>query len=116
MSLAKIRNELEETIRQSRAMADAVNDALTVLLDDSTDLDARRAEISRHIIVGLQAQDRLEQRCTNIERVLDYMANAQSLSLEEDNALWSTLSLDELANPNVTGKSAEEHAGEVELF
>lgn len=116
MALDKLRKELEETIRQSRAMAEGVNEALTVLMDKAADLQGRRSEIANHIMIALQAQDRLEQRCANIEMVLDTLDLCPTCSSHNNDEIWGKLTLDELSRPDIDGRTATEHSGEVELF
>lgn len=114
MALDKLRVELRETVNQSRNLADSIDGALVLLLDETQDISEIRAEICNKIIVGLQAQDRLEQRCKSIEQIIDLMSEA-STQIAHATEAWSRLSLDELANPEMSGKGTTQ-SGEIEFF
>lgn len=115
MPLARLRKELKETVRQSREMAEAIDGVLSLLLSNHDNVDAMRQDMSERIIVGLQAQDRLEQRCRNIEKIIDVLDQTHSFNAADSQKAWATLELDELSKPELSGKGTE-HAGEVEFF
>lgn len=115
MALEKLRVELRETIKQSRSMAESVDEALMLLMDETQDLTEVRSQICNKIIIGLQAQDRLEQRCKNIEQIIDVLSENKNLQSADAKAVWSNLSLDELSKPELSGKGAA-HSGEIEFF
>ncbi|MCB9992354.1 MAG: hypothetical protein H6873_01720 [Hyphomicrobiaceae bacterium] len=115
MPLARLRKELTETIRQSREMAEAIDTVLTLLLEDPDGSETTRKQMSDRIIVGLQAQDRLEQRCRNIEKIIDLLERSHSFKAVDNETAWAALALDELAKPELSGKGTE-HSGEVEFF
>lgn len=115
MALNKLRVELRETINQSRAMAESIDGALMLLMDDKQDLSKIRAEICNKIIVGLQAQDRLEQRCQNIEKIINVLMESENPATADAKQVWASLTLDELSKPELSGKGAT-HSGEIEFF
>ncbi|HHB83415.1 MAG TPA: hypothetical protein ENK61_08110 [Devosia sp.] len=117
MAIQKLAVELDETIRQTRELVTSVNDALDVLMSkELSDLNARTTAINQ-IIIGLQAQDRIEQRCTNISQAIE---NLKKCTIEFDESkcadVWKNLSLDELSKPEMSGISARIPHGEVDLF
>ncbi|MCB1516606.1 MAG: hypothetical protein KDJ19_03175 [Hyphomicrobiaceae bacterium] len=115
MPLTRLRTELKETVRQSREMAEAIDAVLTMLLSDPGNNEQTRQSMSERIIVGLQAQDRLEQRCRNIEKIIDLLDQTHSLNVADSQKAWATLELDELSKPELSGKGTE-HSGEIEFF
>lgn len=117
MALQKLAIELEETVRQTRQMADEVNDALNLLMESDGECETVRAEAATRIIVALQAQDRIEQRCVNIQGLVAHMLERAS-EVDETlfNDIWQGLTLDELAKPELSGAAAKLPHGEPELF
>lgn len=117
MALRKLANELEETVRQTRQMADEINEALTMLTESHEECEDVRASVATRIIIALQAQDRIEQRCVNILQFVDKMLDR---SEQIDEALfadvWTNLTMDELSKPELSGAAARIPHGEVELF
>lgn len=116
MALQKLKKELQETIRQSREMSEAISSALTLLNDPNFDRQDSLAQINERIIVGLQAQDRLEQRCANIERAINHIDMCPTCENQNSDAFWNVLSLDELANPDWDKEKVMAQSGEVDLF
>lgn len=117
MAIQKLAVELDETIRQTRELVDSVTDALNVLMNkELSDKDARTTAINQ-IITGLQAQDRIEQRCTNITQAIEKLSQC-TLKFDESKCAdaWQSLSLDELSKPEMSGISARIPHGEVDLF
>lgn len=116
MSLAKLAIELEETSRQTAEMVDRVNDGLAVLMDDATGCKVAREEAIRKIIVGLQMQDRIQQRCDNMagaaRRMAEMVEVADRVEAED---VWAGLTLDELRKPNLSGV-AQRNSDDIELF
>lgn len=117
MALQKLANELEETVRQTRQMAEEVNEALMLLMESAKSSEQVRAEAATRIIVALQAQDRIEQRCVNIQTVISHMLE-RSTSVDERQYrdVWRSLTLDELSKPELSGAAAKLPHGEPELF
>jgi hypothetical protein len=117
MSLQKLARELDETARQSAAMVEGVSLALEVLADKNRPRDAARQEAVSIIISALQGQDRIEQRCQNMALAVRQFAllppDAPESVYEE---IWSSLVLDELRVPALSGVAAYGKHGEAELF
>lgn len=117
MSLHRLARELDETARQTASMVDGVTQALQLLSDRSVDPDFARAEAVRMIVHALQGQDRIEQRCRNMALATRQFAllppNTPPEVYEE---IWSTLVLDELRVPALSGSAAHGVHGEAELF
>lgn len=113
MAVQKLALELEETIRQTRELVTSINEALNMLMDkESSDANARN-NATTQIMIGLQAQDRIEQRCANITQVIEKMGNEQTSDCSK---IWESLTLDELAKPEMSGVSARITHGDVDLF
>ncbi len=117
MTLNKLAIELDETIRQTRQMVADLNDALTALLDSELSASQARTEATQRMLIGLQAQDRIEQRCSNINTVL-YEMSKRDAAFDETRSdeIWQKLSLDELSKPELSGVSAQVSNGDVDLF
>jgi len=117
MAAAKLATELDETIRQTREMVSDLNDALIALLDTALSDAEARLEATQRMLVGLQAQDRIEQRCTNINSAIDQMRRiGTNFSEQKSNEVWKSLTLDELANPQMSGVSKRVSNGDVDMF
>ncbi len=117
MTLNKLAIELDETIRQTRQMVADLNDALTALLDSELSATQARLEATQRMLVGLQAQDRIEQRCSNINTVLYQMSKSEPAFDEaKSDEIWKSLSLDELSKPELSGVSAQVSNGDIDLF
>lgn len=117
MALQKLATELEETVRQTRQMADEVNGALNLLMESKATCETVRSDAAMRIIVALQAQDRIEQRCVNIQSVIRQMlerAGSVDEALFAD--IWRGLTLDELSKPELSGSASKLPHGEPELF
>lgn len=117
MALNKLARELEETIRQTRGLATDMQAVLSALTDaDLSPLESQQLAIQK-LVVGLQAQDRIEQRCTNIEKVIEQMISIDRTAGNGEYAdIWKTLTLDELSKPELSGVSARVSHGDVDLF
>lgn len=117
MSLQKLARELDETARQSAAMVEGVAFALEVLADKSRSSEETRREAVSMIVSALQGQDRIEQRCQNMALAVRQFAllppTAPESVYEE---IWSSLVLDELRLPALSGTAAHGVHGEAELF
>lgn len=117
MTLVKLATELDETIRQTRQMVADLNDALTALLDTELSPAQARLEATQRMLIGLQAQDRIEQRCSNINSVIYQMRQSESAFNEDrSDEIWQSLSLDELSKPELSGVCAQVSNGDVDLF
>lgn len=117
MSLVRLTKELEETARQSGEMAEGITHALTLLSADTNNSSEVRQEAIQQIIVALQAQDRIEQRCMNmIEAVRNLVALDTSIDHAGFDNIWAHLTLDELRVPELSGVAARADSGDVDLF
>lgn len=117
MSLQKLARELDETARQTAGMVEGITQALELLADRSIAGDVARRKAVTMIVSALQGQDRIEQRCQNMALAVRQFAllspNAPDSVYEE---IWSSLVLDELRVPALSGIAAHSSRGEVELF
>jgi len=117
MSLEKLAKELEETARQTSEMVDGISSAIAVMHDAKSTCEAARKSAVRDIVVALQAQDRIEQRCTNMAKaVRQLIASDTSINHSGFDEIWAHLTLDELAVPELSGVAARVQNGEVDLF
>jgi len=117
MSLERLARELDETARQTAELANGVSEALQTLADSNLS-EAERCELaSSQIINALQGQDRIEQRCRNMaDAVRNLVASDRSIDHPRFDEIWSRLTLDELAVPELSGIAARTPHGEVDLF
>jgi len=117
MSLQRLARELDETARQTAALAEGVTDALRVLADQSLPCDDARRRAVAMIVTALQGQDRIEQRCQNMALAVRQFAllplSAPDAVFDE---IWASLVLDELRVPELSGVAARGSDGEAELF
>lgn len=117
MSLQRLARELDETARQSAAMVEGVTLALEVLADRTRSGDETRREAISMIVSALQGQDRIEQRCQNMAIAVRQFALLPPGTGEAVfNDIWSSLVLDELRLPALSGTAAHGVHGEAELF
>jgi hypothetical protein len=117
MSLERLARELEETARQSGEMAASITYALHHIGDAAEGDEKTREEAIQDIVVALQAQDRIEQRCRNLARaVRNLIASDRSIDHPRFDEIWAALKLDELAVPELSGIAARIEHGECELF
>ncbi|VAW22999.1 hypothetical protein MNBD_ALPHA12-340 [hydrothermal vent metagenome] len=117
MALKKLETELNETIRQTREMVSDINEALNILMDETLVSDTARQDAASRIIIGLQAQDRIEQRCANIIIAIRKMDQCTiGFNSVKYDDIWRGLSLDELSKPELSGISARIPHGEIDLF
>ncbi len=117
MTLQKLARELDETARQTAAMVDAVGDALEMLTDASLGATEARKTAAAMIVAALQGQDRIEQRCQNMALAVRQFAllppDAPDSIYDE---IWSSLILDELRVPALSGIARNVSRGDAELF
>jgi hypothetical protein len=117
MSLQKLARELDETARQSAAMVEGVMLALELMADKSIPAESARKEAAKMIVSALQGQDRIEQRCQNMALAVRQFAllppDTPEAVYEE---IWTSLVLDELRVPELSGIAAHGVHGEAELF
>lgn len=117
MSLERLAKELEETARQTSEMVSGITDALAVLGDTSAEGKAAQLEAIQKIIIALQGQDRIEQRCMNMaDAVRNLVASDRSIDHPRFDEIWAHLTLDELAVPELSGIAGRTESGEVDLF
>ena len=117
MAMKKLASELDETIRQTRDLVDSINVALEILMDKSTPDSQARREAATKILIGLQAQDRIEQRCSNIKLAISQISQRTAI-FDEDRAafVWQNLALDELSKPRDPRPATSVVSGDCELF
>jgi hypothetical protein len=117
MSLERLARELDETARQTESMAAGVTDALATLRDATAGSEQARNQAMQQIIHALQGQDRIEQRCRNMARaVRKLVASDKTIDHPRFDEIWSSLTLDELAVPELSGIAKHNDSGEVDLF
>ena len=117
MSLQKLAAELEETARQTGAMVDGIFAALATLSDKSITSEAARTDAISQIVTALQAQDRIEQRCRNMAIAARHFAQMPASAPEAAyEAVWHSLTLDELRIPALSGVAKTVVSGDAELF
>lgn len=117
MSLERLAKELEETARQTGELAAGVTEALIVLGNAEIDSDQARNDAIQQIVVALQGQDRIEQRCRNLATaVRKLVASDKTIDHPRFDEIWSHLTLDELAVPELSGIAARTESGDVDLF
>jgi|SRR5215217_5020979 len=117
MSLQKLARELDETARQSATMLEGITEALELLTDSSVNKDASVRQAMFMIVTALQGQDRIEQRCRNMAlaaRQFSLLPPTAPDSVFDE--IWQSLTLDELRIPTLSGVTAQQSSGEVELF
>lgn len=117
MSLQKLARELDETARQTAGMVEGVARALEILGDKSIPADEARRVAARLIVHALQGQDRIEQRCQNMGHAVRQFALLPPGTPDEVyDEIWSSLVLDELRVPGLSGTATHGVHGEAELF
>jgi len=117
MTLHRLAQELDETARQTAALVDAIGEALAVLADSELSAATARQTAAAMIVRALQGQDRIEQRCRNMTIAVSRFAALPPGSADEVyDAIWSSLGLDELRLPELSGIAARVTSGEPELF
>ena len=117
MSLQKLARELDETARQTSSMLEGITEALEVLADSKQNKDASVRDAMQIIITALQGQDRIEQRCHNMALATRQFALLPASTPESVmDEIWSSLSLDELRVPSLSGIAAHQSHGDAELF
>jgi hypothetical protein len=117
MTLFKLASELDETARQTAALAAAVGEALDILSNRELPAETARQDAARRIVMALQGEDRIAQRCHNlaaaVRRFASLPANAPASAYE---AIWAALVMDELRFSDLAALSARPQSGEAELF
>jgi hypothetical protein len=117
MSLQRLARELDETARQSAAMVEGVMLALEVLADRTRPPEETRRQAVDMIVSALQGQDRIEQRCQNMALAVRQFALLPADAPDSvHDEIWTSLVLDELRVPALSGVAAYGVHGEAELF
>lgn len=116
MGLHKLARELEETARQTAQMVEGIAASLQTLGDQSLDCDSARSTAIRQIVMALQMQDRIEQRCADMARAARMMADHPEAANGSADNVWSSLTLDELRDDQLSGVAARARSGEIEFF
>jgi len=117
MSLERLAKELEETARQTSEMVEGIAIAIDEMQSTEISCEAARDQAVRDIIIALQAQDRIEQRCNNMAKaVRKFVISDKSIDQPRFDEIWADLTLDELSVPELSGIAARVPHGEVDLF
>lgn len=117
MSLQKLARELDETARQTAAMLEGITDALQLLAEKNLSKDPTVREAVQMVITALQGQDRIEQRCHNMALAVRQFALLPPTAPDSVyDEIWSSLTLDELRVPSLSGIAAHPSHGDVDLF
>ena len=117
MSLERLARELDETARQTGEMAASISYSIHHLGEAAEEDQKTRERAIQNIVIALQAQDRIEQRCRNLARaVRDLVATDAAIDHPRFDEIWANLSLDELAVPEMSGIAARLEHGDCELF
>ncbi len=123
MSLKRLARELDENTRQTRELVNGIIKALNILQQaDSSQNSANPNDDSRQrainqIIIALQAQDRIEQRCVNMASAIRKMVEQDdSIDDEQFDEIWSHMPLDELSMQKLSDSPTQIRHGEVDLF
>ena len=117
MSLERLAQELEETARQTAEMVEGIVSAITELQSRQPGCEEATDRAIQQIIVALQAQDRIEQRCTNMSQAVRKLVDSDhTIDHPAFDEIWAHLTLDELAVPELSGIAARVPHGEVDLF
>jgi len=109
MGLEKLAREIEETARQSATMAEGVAAGLAILGDASLDSETARQKAAARIVMALQMQDRIEQRCQGIALAARALAS-------QGEAVWSGAVMDELRDERYARVTRRVDPGDIELF
>lgn len=117
MSLQKLARELDETARQTSSMLEGITEALQLLAERNLSKDPTIREAVQMIVTALQGQDRIEQRCHNMAlAVRQFALLPHSAPDSVYDEIWSSLTLDELRVPALSGIAAHQSHGDVDLF
>ena len=117
MSLERLARELDETARQTGEMAASISYAVNHMGEAAEGDVKTRERAIQNVIIALQAQDRIEQRCRNLARaVRDLVASDASIDHPRFDEIWSKLDLDELAVPEMSGIAARVDHGDCEFL
>jgi hypothetical protein len=117
MSLHKLARELDETARQTASMVDGITEALEILADTNLNREQAVRDAIGIIVTALQGQDRIEQRCHNMALAVRQFALLPPTSPDSVyDEIWSSLTLDELRVPSLSGIAAHSSHGDAELF
>jgi hypothetical protein len=117
MSLQKLARELDETARQTASMLEGITEALEILAEKNLSKDPSVAQAMQMIVTALQGQDRIEQRCHNMALAVRQFALLPPTAPDSVyDEIWSSLTLDELRVPALSGIAARQSHGDAELF
>jgi uncharacterized protein YbaP (TraB family) len=117
MTLQKLARELDETARQTAALVDGIAQVLETLSDTTLSGEAMRRKAAAMIVSALQGQDRIEQRCQNLALAVRQFAMLPPTAPDSDyEEIWSSLILDELRVPELSGVAKAISGGDAELF
>jgi len=117
MSLQKLARELDETARQTSSMLEGITEALQLLTERNLGKDPTIHQAMLMIVTALQGQDRIEQRCHNMAlAVRQFALLPHSAPDSVYDEIWSSLTLDELRVPALSGIAAHQSHGDVDLF
>lgn len=97
MTLIKVADELEETAKLSAALSDSITVALRVLASASLGNEAERGEAIRKIVIALQTEDRVAQRCQHLAiAVREFAKLPHDANDTAYRKIWMGLPMDEL--------------------
>lgn len=117
MSLQKLARELDETARQTSSMLEGITEALQLLTDNAVGKDPTVRVAMQMVITALQGQDRIEQRCHNMALAVRQFALLPPTAPDSVyDEIWTSLTLDELRVPALSGIAAHQSHGDAELF
>lgn len=111
MTLNRVASELDETARLSASLSDSIGAALQVLSARSGASDADHGEAIRRIVIALQTEDRVAQRCQHLAVALRQFAELPPGSPPAvEREIWTRLPMEELRGPQ------DRHPRDAELF
>lgn len=116
MPFDRLAIEIDETASQMADLVAGIASVLDTLSDPETgDANARQAAATQ-ILLALQAEDRIAQRCRDLAAFVREMAQMGLTDIDPRiNELWTRRTLDELRL--APGARASDHvAGDVDLF
>ncbi|KKC32665.1 hypothetical protein WH91_12610 [Devosia psychrophila] len=98
-------------------MLEGITEALQILAERNLSKDPTIREAVQMIVTALQGQDRIEQRCHNMAlAVRQFALLPHSAPDSVYDEIWSSLTLDELRVPSLSGIAAHQSHGDVDLF
>ena len=117
MPFDRLAVEIDETARQMAELVAGISGVLDILSDpDTGDAKARQMAATK-ILLALQAEDRIAQRCRDLAAFVREMAAMGLTDIDPRiNDLWARRTLDELRLSPKAKSDATYVSGEVDLF